>query len=112
MIQLASTAASIYFFQYSLGQDDSGAAGWAGLSVIPRLREHRVSTNFGNEARVFLRLNAKTAVVEEVPVGAGLTFHRFGLIISAVFALIAVVVSGYLIFRHCTHYLKPWEQRQ
>lgn len=56
--------------------------------------------------------NAKAAVVDEDPLWQNFTFHRFGLIISAVFALIAVVMSGYLIFRHCTHYMKPWEQRQ
>ncbi len=38
-------------------------------------------------------------------------FHHIGLIISAIFGLIAVFVSWYLIWRHCTHYLKPWEQR-
>ncbi|KAI9875566.1 MAG: hypothetical protein M1830_008335 [Pleopsidium flavum] len=49
--------------------------------------------------------------IEEDALWRGYTFHRFGLILSAVFALIAVVMSGYLIFQHCTHYLKPWEQR-
>lgn len=39
-------------------------------------------------------------------------FHHFGLILSALFGLIAVLTSWYLIWRHCTHYLKPWEQRQ
>lgn len=39
-------------------------------------------------------------------------FHHFGLILSALFGLIAILLSWYLIWRHCTHYLKPWEQRQ
>ena len=39
-------------------------------------------------------------------------FHHFGLILSALFGTIAILVSWYLVWRHCTHYLKPWEQRQ
>ena len=42
----------------------------------------------------------------------GLIFHQLGLIISAVFGLISVFVAWYLIFRHATHYSKPWEQKQ
>jgi len=38
-------------------------------------------------------------------------FHHIGLIVSAIFGLIAVLTSWYLIWRHCTHYMKPWEQR-
>lgn len=41
-----------------------------------------------------------------------MTFHHFGLIVSLTFALIAVLLSFFLIWRHATHYLKPWEQRQ
>lgn len=41
----------------------------------------------------------------------GLTFHHLFLIISAIFGLISVVVSLFLIFRHATHYSKPWEQK-
>lgn len=41
-----------------------------------------------------------------------MTFHHFGLIVSVTFALIAVLISFFLIWRHATHYLKPWEQRQ
>lgn len=57
-------------------------------------------------------LGADQYAVNEVPVWHGMTFHRFGLILSALFGLIAVLVSTYLIWRHATHYLKPWEQRQ
>ena len=49
--------------------------------------------------------------VQETPVWRNMQFHHFGEILSALFALIAVLVSWYLIWRHCTHYLKPWEQR-
>lgn len=52
------------------------------------------------------------SVVTETEVFHGLTFHHLGLILSAVFGLIAVVISLYLIFQHATHYLKPWEQKQ
>lgn len=41
-----------------------------------------------------------------------MTFHHFGLIVSLTFALTAVLISFFLIWRHATHYLKPWEQRQ
>ncbi|KAI1926149.1 hypothetical protein LOZ65_002647 [Ophidiomyces ophidiicola] len=41
----------------------------------------------------------------------GVTFHRLGLIVSAIFSLIAVVVSLFLVFQHATHYLRPQEQR-
>lgn len=51
-------------------------------------------------------------LVEEEPVWKSMTFHHFGLIVSATFALIAVLISFFLIWRHATHYLKPWEQRQ
>ncbi|KZF22804.1 DUF300-domain-containing protein [Xylona heveae TC161] len=49
-------------------------------------------------------------IVEE-PVWHSLTFHHFGLILSAIFALISVIVSFYLIFKHATNYLRPYEQR-
>lgn len=47
----------------------------------------------------------------ETPLWKELTFHHFGLILSAVFGLISVVVAFFLIFKHATHYLKPWEQK-
>lgn len=89
-----------------------GASGWGGQSAIQRLRKRRVSIHHGTDGENFERLNAKAPLVVEDPLWQNFTFHRFGLIISAIFALIAVVMSGYLISRHCTHYLKPWEQRQ
>ena len=50
--------------------------------------------------------------VHEVEVWHGLTYHRLGLYLSAIFAVIAILVSFYLIMMHATHYLRPWEQRQ
>ncbi|EAS30589.2 uncharacterized protein CIMG_06068 [Coccidioides immitis RS] len=50
--------------------------------------------------------------VSEVPLwDGGITFHQLGLIISATFSLIAVLVSVYLVFQHAVHYLRPQEQR-
>lgn len=54
----------------------------------------------------------RRALVDETDLWHGLEFHHFGLILSALFGLISVLMSFYLIWRHCTHYLKPWEQRQ
>ena len=51
-------------------------------------------------------------LVDETKIWHSLTFHHFGLILSAIFGLIAVVMSFYLMYRHATHYLKPAEQRQ
>ena len=50
--------------------------------------------------------------VDESKIWHSMEFHHFGLILSALFGLIAVLMSCYLILMHCTHYLKPWEQRQ
>ena len=50
-------------------------------------------------------------VVEEVPIWKKVQFHHIGLVISATFGLFAILMSWYLIWRHATHYLKPWEQR-
>lgn len=49
---------------------------------------------------------------DEVPLWRGYTFHHFGLILSALFGLIAVTMSCFLMYMHATHYLKPWEQKQ
>ncbi|KAF1927384.1 DUF300-domain-containing protein [Didymella exigua CBS 183.55] len=49
--------------------------------------------------------------ISETPLWKSLTFHHFGLIISATFGTIAVVVAFFLIVRHATHYLKPYEQK-
>lgn len=51
------------------------------------------------------------AVKKETPLWKGFTFHHFGLILSAVFGLIACVIAFVLIVLHATHYSKPWEQR-
>lgn len=48
---------------------------------------------------------------DEDPLWKGFTFHHFGLFLGLVFGLIAVLIAFYLIFRHATHYLRPWEQR-
>ncbi|KAF2714689.1 DUF300-domain-containing protein [Pleomassaria siparia CBS 279.74] len=52
----------------------------------------------------------KDSVVEE-PIWKGLTFHHFGLILSASFGALAVAIAFFLVFRHATHYLKPYEQK-
>ncbi|KAL6718843.1 hypothetical protein ACLMJK_003077 [Lecanora helva] len=49
--------------------------------------------------------------IDEKKIWHNMEFHHFGLILSALFGLIAVLMSWYLIWRHCTHYLKPWQQR-
>lgn len=68
--------------------------------------------NVGPRLRSAYRSSVDRAPVDEEKVWRGMTFHHFGLILSALFGLIAVLVSCYLIWRHATHYLKPWEQRQ
>lgn len=47
---------------------------------------------------------------EEVLVG-NLTFHDLGIVISAATALIAILLSLYLMWMHAMHYTKPYEQR-
>ncbi|OCL04802.1 DUF300-domain-containing protein, partial [Glonium stellatum] len=49
--------------------------------------------------------------IKEDPLWHSLTFHHFGLILSATFGLIALSIALFLILRHITHYLKPWEQK-
>ncbi|KAF2180699.1 DUF300-domain-containing protein [Zopfia rhizophila CBS 207.26] len=49
--------------------------------------------------------------IEEKPIWKTLTFHHFGLILSATFGLLAVAIALFLILRHATHYSKPWEQK-
>jgi predicted membrane chloride channel (bestrophin family) len=56
-------------------------------------------------------LLTKWAVNEE-PLFGEVTFHHVGLVVSAVFALISVVVAFFLVYKHATHYSKPWEQKQ
>ncbi|MCJ1353989.1 MAG: hypothetical protein MMC33_003976 [Icmadophila ericetorum] len=48
-------------------------------------------------------------IEEKLPIG--LTVHHLGLILSAAFGLASVILSMYLIWRHATHYLKPYEQK-
>ncbi|KAF8850591.1 DUF300-domain-containing protein [Acephala macrosclerotiorum] len=47
----------------------------------------------------------------EIPIVGSLTFHTLGLIIAAGCALIAILLSFYLIWMHAIHYTKPYEQR-
>ncbi|KAF2197458.1 DUF300-domain-containing protein [Delitschia confertaspora ATCC 74209] len=49
--------------------------------------------------------------IHETPIWHSLTFHHLGLILSATFGLLALLISFLLILRHATHYLKPWEQK-
>ena len=51
-------------------------------------------------------------IVDEEKLWKRMEFHHFGLILSALFGTIAILVSWYLVWQHCTHYLKPWEQKQ
>ncbi|KAF2456494.1 organic solute transporter Ostalpha-domain-containing protein [Lineolata rhizophorae] len=55
--------------------------------------------------------NETTEIIDEEPLFASITFHVLGLIISAVFGLSAVLIAGWLIFRHATHYSVPYEQK-
>ena len=52
------------------------------------------------------------STVEEDKIWKQVEFHHVGLIVSAIFGSIAILVSWYLVWRHCTHYHKPWEQKQ
>ncbi|KAI5259381.1 DUF300-domain-containing protein [Aureobasidium subglaciale] len=49
--------------------------------------------------------------IVEDPLFAKVTFHHVGLVVSAVFALISVIISFFLVVKHATHYSKPWEQK-
>jgi hypothetical protein len=49
-------------------------------------------------------------IIEE-PLWKGFTFHHFGLALSAVFGLLSVIISLYLIAQHALHYQKPKEQK-
>ncbi|KAF2497710.1 DUF300-domain-containing protein [Lophium mytilinum] len=60
---------------------------------------------------VFCNTTLTEQWVKEDPIAGKVTFHHIGLFISAVFGLIATTIALYLIFRHITHYLKPWEQK-
>ncbi|RVX71172.1 hypothetical protein B0A52_03538 [Exophiala mesophila] len=50
-------------------------------------------------------------IISEDPIWHDYTLHHLGLWLSAAFALVAILVSFFLIFMHATHYLRPWEQR-
>ncbi|KIX95022.1 uncharacterized protein Z520_09332 [Fonsecaea multimorphosa CBS 102226] len=49
--------------------------------------------------------------ITETPIWDGHTFHTIGLWVAAIFTIIALIVSFFLIVMHATHYLKPWEQK-
>jgi len=52
-------------------------------------------------------------IVNEVPLwDGGITFHQMALIVGGAFAIVAGIVSFYIIMGHATHYSKPLEQRQ
>lgn len=72
--------------------------------------------NFDPLPHLSRRAECKSDVYEhetiiEKPLWKALTFHHFGLILSATFGAIAVVIAFFLILRHATHYLKPYEQK-
>jgi hypothetical protein len=47
----------------------------------------------------------------ETPLWKGFTFHHFGLFLAAIFGLISVIMSLFLIMQHAMHYIKPNEQK-
>ena len=49
--------------------------------------------------------------IDETPIWHGHTFHKLSLYLSAIFALIALAVSFFLISMHALHYSRPHEQR-
>jgi len=50
--------------------------------------------------------------IEEQPLWQnGIIFHHLALFICAIFGGISVIIALILVFRHATHYLRPWEQR-
>ncbi|KAF7192678.1 Transmembrane protein [Pseudocercospora fuligena] len=51
-------------------------------------------------------------IKEEPVIGNTLTFHHLGLILCALFGLISVFVSLWLIFQHAIHYQRPNQQKQ
>ncbi|KAF2270046.1 DUF300-domain-containing protein [Lojkania enalia] len=53
----------------------------------------------------------KVGTGDEEPLWHSLTFHHLGLILSATFGMLAVVIAFFLILRHAMHYLRPWEQK-
>ncbi|OCT50365.1 transmembrane protein [Cladophialophora carrionii] len=50
-------------------------------------------------------------MITEDPLWDGHTFHTIGLWVGAIFTLIALLISFFLILMHATRYLKPWEQK-
>lgn len=58
-----------------------------------------------------LTYTGSLSTVHEDPILLNLTFHRIGLILSAIFALIATLVSSWLILQHARHYSRPSEQK-
>ena len=64
------------------------------------------------DANMASRASLIAAPVDEVEILPYTSFHHLALILAAVFGLISIVLSWYLIWRHATHYLKPWEQKQ
>lgn len=51
------------------------------------------------------------AVDKESPVMGTLTYHHLGLIVTAVFGLLATIIGLLIILNHATHYSKPHEQK-
>lgn len=75
-----------------------------------------LGTFLGQSHRLGKRLECESEELEhetivEEPIWKSLTFHHFGLILSATFGALAVAIAFFLILRHATHYLKPYEQK-
>ena len=62
--------------------------------------------------RSFSTLHLTSQTVDEEPMAYGMTFHHMGLIVGAIFAIFATLISGWLMFMHATHYSKPYIQKQ
>lgn len=50
-------------------------------------------------------------IIEQPLIGSHFTFHHLGLLLSALFGLLSVAISFYLIAQHALHYSRPSEQR-
>ncbi|KAG8525801.1 uncharacterized protein KY384_000561 [Bacidia gigantensis] len=83
-------------------------AEWVGHSAIGR-RNMRVVSRLAPDSVCF---SNGCSAVDEARIWKDVQFHHVGLILSALFGSIAILFSWYLVWRHCTHYLKPWEQKQ
>ncbi|KAF2423721.1 DUF300-domain-containing protein [Tothia fuscella] len=50
-------------------------------------------------------------VDQETPLWKGFTFHHFGLLLTAIFAVLATCIALFLMLMHATHYSQPYQQK-